>query len=128
MRFLHKCRFMTMGLWEISQSFLHYSLMMQGCLCSVWPFPKIWEILVKKQIIAVIWFNEGTIQIFSKAGSFIWWLMRIFQVFLIFSIRVHYVCVLYTKNVIVKYSHGIHHAGCQNVCCSKYLTGESITK
>ena len=72
--------------------------------------------------------NEETIQIFSEAGSFIWWFMRIFQVFLIFSIRVHYVCVLYTKNVIVKYSQGIHHAGCQNVCCSKCLTRESITK
>ena len=43
-----------------------------------------------------------------KAGSFIWWSVGIFWLFLIFSIRVHYVCVLYTKMLLLSIFHGIH--------------------
>ena len=49
-------------------------------ITSLWGFfPNIQEILIKiNTVVVIMGTNEGTIQIFSEAGSFIWWLMRIF--------------------------------------------------
>ena len=64
------------NIWGILINLLH--------LCGI--FLKIQEILVKIHTFAVVWLNDGLFKFFSKAGSFIWWSMRIFRLFLIFTI------------------------------------------
>ena len=80
-------------MYNILAKWLHY----------LWLFPNNWGILInllhlcgdfsknlenscQNTHICSRWLNVGLFKIFSKTGSFIWWSMRIFQLFLMFAI------------------------------------------
>ena len=102
-----------------------------GCLCSVWPFPKNWDNWVKIHtgLQSLCGLMRELFEFSHKAGSCMMVVCENFPTIPDFlHLVLHHVCVLYTKNVIVKYSYGIHFAWCQNNCCGKCLAWESITK